>query len=223
MTNKSFQELQDAVAYTFRDPRLLERALTHSSTGGPMNYERLEFLGDRVLGLVMAHIVFETFQDENEGGLAKRHAALVQGRALAEVAIAHDLGDFITMSESERGSGGAEKETILADALEALLGAVYLDGGLEPVESLIRRMWGDAIHTLSEAPQDPKTELQELVQSKGLPLPVYEISGRSGPDHAPQFEIRLNVKGFDPVTAQGPSRRQAEKAAARFMLDRLKK
>lgn len=214
--------LEEKIGYRFRERQWLERALTHSSTADDYNYERLEFLGDRVLGLVMAQALFEQFPDENEGGLARRHSALVQGRTIAVIGQMNDLGDHIIMSLAERASGGGSKENIVADVLEAMIGAIFLDGGLDAAREMILRLWGDNIATLTEAPQDPKTELQEWVQARGKPLPAYEISGKSGPDHAPEFTITLRVEGEAPAQASGPSRRQAEKTAARIMLRRLK-
>jgi ribonuclease-3 len=219
----AFFDLEQKLSYRFKNPALLEQALTHSSRSAAANNERLEFLGDRVLNLVMAQALYQTFPSENEGQLAKRHAALVQGQMLGVIASVVSLGDYIVMSDAERTAGGAEKENILSDAMEALLGAIFLDGGLEPARDIILRLWGDNIATLADAHQDPKTELQEWVQARGLPLPSYEIVGRSGPDHAPVFEIELRVQGYDPIIAEGPSRRQGEKTAARRMLSVLKK
>lgn len=214
--------IQKILGYTFRDQKLLSLALTHSSAEGELSYERLEFLGDRVLGLVIAHALYDEFKKENEGGLAKRHSALVQGRTLSVIAAMNGIGDHMIMAESERAAGGAENENMLSDVLEALIGAVYLDGGLEPARDMVQRLWGDNIHTLTDAPQDPKTELQEWAQGRGLPLPKYDIVSKDGPDHAPVFDIQVTVEGFDPLTAQGPSRRQAEKTVARLMLRALK-
>lgn len=214
--------LEERLGYRFKNPAWRDQALTHSSKSGTGNNERIEFLGDRVLNLVMAEALFHKFPNENEGSLAKRHSALVQGRMLAVIGHTLSLGDDIILSESERLSGGASNENIISDAMEALLGAVFLDGGLEPARELIIRLWGDNIANITDVHQDPKTELQEWVQARGLPLPDYEIIARSGPDHAPVFEIEVRVRGYDPVLADGPSRRQAEKTAARRMLDMLK-
>lgn len=221
-------DLEEKLGYTFRDRPLLTKALTHSSTGfsstgEQRNYERLEFLGDRVLGLIMADILFKTFPDETEGGLAKRHSALVQGKTLADIASDYNLGESILMSDAERESGGAENENILADVMEALLAALYLDGGLDSARSVIEDWWGDRVHTMDKAPQDPKTALQEWVQARGLPLPAYDIISREGPDHAPLFIVEVQVLGEKPVRSEGPSRRQAEKSAAEAMLMMLKK
>lgn len=221
-------ELEEKLGYVFRDKALLTKALTHSSTGysstgETRNYERLEFLGDRVLGLIMADILFQAFPDETEGGLAKRHSALVQGKTLFDIAMEYDLGDNILMSDSEREAGGDKKENILADVMEALLAAIYQDGGLPAAYSIVEQWWGERIHTMDKAPQDPKTALQEWVQARGLPLPVYDIVSREGPDHAPLFVIEVQVLGETPMQAEGPSRRQAEKIAAERMLKTLRK
>lgn len=218
----SLQKLEEIIGYKFKDQHLLERALTHSSTNDSFNYQRLEFLGDRVLGLVMAHALFEEFRGENEGGLAKRHTVLVQGQTCAVIGQAHGIGDFIILSESEREAGGHLNENIISDVVESLLGAVYLDGGYKIAQRVILKLWGDNIKTLEEAPQDPKTELQEWVQARGLELPKYDIIDKSGPDHSPVFIVRLTIEGEDPIIAEGPSRRQAEKTVARIMLKNLK-
>lgn len=223
MSKKSFSALEEIIGYKFKDIHLLERALTHSSTNDTYNYQRLEFLGDRVLGLVMAHALFEEFRGENEGGLAKRHTALVQGLTCTAVGQAHHIGDYIILSDSEREAGGNLNEHIIADVVESLLGAVYIDGGYEAARKVVLRLWGDNIKTLKEAPQDPKTELQEWVQARSMELPRYEIIDKIGPDHAPVFVVRLTIEGFDPIDVKGSSRRQAEKTAARKMLKILDK
>ena len=200
----------------------MEQALTHSSKVGAANYERIEFLGDRVLNLVIAHTLFEQFPSDSEGNLAKRHSALVQGRMLAAIGTQVNIHDFVILSEAERQSGGAENENIISDAMEALLGAIFLDGGLEAVRPVIIRLWDKYIVSHNELPQDAKTELQEWVQARGLPLPEYVISGRTGPDHAPEFEVEVRVQGYSSVKANGSSRRQAEKEAAKIMMTNLK-
>lgn len=216
-----FSGLEGKLGYRFQTKAYLEQALTHSSKGAS-NYERIEFLGDRVLNLVVAEALFKQFPDENEGNLAKRHSALVQGRMLAVIGGNISLGDHIILSEAERMSGGASNENILSDAMEAVLGAVFLDGGFPVAQELILRLWAEYLLTVSDAQQDPKTELQEWVQARGLPLPDYEIVNRSGPDHAPLFEIEVRVKGYDSVSAEGASRRAAEKTAASHMIRILK-
>ena len=156
-----------------------------------------------------------------EGGLAKRLASLVQGQTLAEIANEHDLWNDIIVAGVEKQGPAQLNENILADCIEALLGALYLDQGFEICKDVIEKLYGYRIETYKNAPQDPKTELQEWVQAKGLPLPEYEITQRTGPDHAPSFIIQVTVQGFKPVKAEGSSRRQAEKSAARLMLEKL--
>ena len=222
MTSEALTLLQEKIGYTFKESDLLRAALTHASAGSERNYERLEFLGDRVLGLIMAQILFERFPQENEGDLAKRHAALVQGKMLAQIARDIDLGDPLILSESERAGGGSHNDNILADAMEALIGALYLDGGLDICAKLIRDLWAQNIDVMKEPPKDPKTALQEWAQSRALPLPDYSIVSRTGPDHAPEFEIGVTIEGYDQVTAKGFSRRIAEKEAARLFLEQRK-
>lgn len=222
MSSHSFEKLEAIIDYKFRDQHLLERALTHSSTNDAYNYQRLEFLGDRVLGLVIAHALFEEFRGENEGGLAKRHTALVQGATCTTIGQVHHIGDFIILSEAEREAGGHLNENIISDVVESLLGAIYIDGGYGAAQKVILKLWGDNIEMLETAPQDPKTELQEWVQARALALPRYDIIDKSGPDHAPVFVVQLTIEGFDPMAAEGSSRREAEKTVARTMLKKIK-
>lgn len=221
MTVGRYGALQEKMGCRIEGSPRLDAALTHSSTGADANYERLEFLGDRVLGLVMAEILYNAFPGESEGGLAKRHAALVQGKTLADIAREIDLGSVMILSAAERASGGAANENILSDGLEALIGALYLDEGLDFCRGAIERLWGGRVKVMNEAPQDPKTALQEWAQGRGLPLPAYELVKREGPDHAPAFEVKVAVNGFAPQAARGPSIRAAEKEAARLLLLKL--
>jgi ribonuclease-3 len=217
----NLEALQETLGYNFSDTSLLETALTHASTQTNKNYERLEFLGDRVLGLVIADIIFKTFPEETEGDLAKRNAALVQGKTLASIAKEIELGAFMILSDAERSAGGTDNKNILADVIEGVLGALYIDGGIDVCEKVIKKLWGNKIHHMSEPPQDPKTELQEWAQGRGLPLPEYELVEQSGPDHAPLFNIKVTVHGFPPKSSEGPSRRKAEKLAATLLLEEL--
>lgn len=219
----ALDRIESKLGYCFENKALIEQALTHSSKSGNINNERLEFLGDRVLNLVIAEALYRHFPQEPEGQLAKRHSALVQGHMLAVIAAAIRLRDDVILSEAERLSGGAENENILSDAMEALLGAVFLDGGLDPARKIILTLWGENIYNLTQAHQDPKTELQEWVQARGLPLPEYNIVEKSGPDHAPLFLIEVCVQGELPMQADGTSRRAAEKKAAHKMLSALRK
>lgn len=213
--------LQEKLGHAFADPSLLERALTHSSLGSDNNNERLEFLGDRVLGLIIAELLCEIHPEDNEGDLAKRHAALVQGKILTRLAREIDFGASIQLSDAERSAGGRDNDNILADGLEAMIGAIYLDGGLAPCRNVICALWQDSIKNMTQPPQDPKTALQEWAQGRGLPLPEYELVGREGPDHAPKFRIRVSVTDYPPATAAGTSRRKAEKEAAAILLAHL--
>lgn len=220
-TSKPILEpLQDALGYTFRDSALLASALTHASTGG-QNYERLEFLGDRVLGLVVAETLYEKFPGEAEGDLAKRLAALVRGELLAKIASRINLGAYLNFSMAERNAGGGTNENILADALEAVIGAMYLDGGFEPCRKLILALWDGHFEDMKTPPMHPKTAVQEWAQGRGLPLPEYKIAGQSGPDHAPVFAVTLSVQGYDDVTAEGRTRQAAEKEAARIFMEKI--
>lgn len=214
-------ELEQKLSVTFRNKDLLRQAMTHASSEGDSNYERLEFLGDRVLGLVIADLLYDTFPAEPEGSLAKRFAALVQGTKLAEIARDINLNEDLILSEAERNAGGADNDNILADCVEAMLGALYLDQGYAICKDVITRLYGDRVATVKTAPQDPKTTLQERVQGQGLDLPVYAIIERTGPDHAPEFTVEVTVQGRKPARGVGTSRRAAEKKAALQMLEMM--
>ena len=222
---KAVAALQKRLGHEFADPELLRRALRHSSAarseqgGGPDN-ERLEFLGDRVLGLVIADMLLKAFPGEAEGKLARRFNALVRRETCAAVARELDLGAVLELGRAEVHSGGQNKETILADACEAVLAALYLDGGLAAASGLIHRLWGPRLQDMSAPPRDPKTLLQEWAQGRGLPHPQYRIISRRGPDHAPDFGVEVRVEGFAPSRGQGASKRRAEQNAARAMLAR---
>lgn len=206
--------------HAFSDPRLLEEALTHGSALGRrgFDYQRLEFLGDRVLSLVIAELLYKTFPGENEGKLARRYVALVRREALAEVATKIGLGDHFILSPSEAAAGGRENPSLLADVCEAVIAALYLDGGLEPAAAFINRHWQPLMAREDKPPMDAKTSLQEWLQGRGLSLPVYRIVARTGPDHAPEFTIEVAADNASPVTGCGLSRRAAEQQAAAAML-----
>ncbi len=222
MMAKSIEALQETLKYTFKSPDLLRMALTHASTGAKQNYERLEFLGDRVLGLVIASLLFQKFPDEKEGDMAKRLASLVQGQTLAKLSARLSLGDYILFSDAEAAAGGATNDHILADVFESVIGAIYLDGGYDPCQKLIETHWADTLYTMKKPPQHPKTDIQEWAQGQGLPLPAYDIIGQSGPDHAPIFNIRLTVQGYDPISGEGRSRAEAEKNVAKAFMTHIK-
>lgn len=221
MNDAGLHDFQLRLGHVFRDPTHLGLALTHASTGAGHNYERLEFLGDRVLGLVMADILYQTFGTEAEGDLARRHAALVSGSTLAMIADAVQLGPVLKVSQAERAAGGAKNENILADVMESLIGAIYLDAGLDACKKVIATHWANILHTMDKPPTDAKTALQEWAQARGLPLPRYEMTGRDGPDHAPVFTVTVIVDGLSAVAASGPSRRLAEKAAATLLMQSI--
>jgi ribonuclease-3 len=215
-------EFSKKTGYTFSDPSLLEMALTHASIKtGQYDNERLEFLGDRILGLAIADLLFRHFPTEKEGKLAKRHTGLVQQEALVRVSRNLGLAMHLKLSPSEMKSGGHQKEKILADALEALIGAIYVDGGFPAAFGFIEKFWGEMLRERAQPPEDAKSQLQEWAQAQGLPLPEYKQVARSGTDHAPLFEIQVSVKGKGSAAAKAASKRAAEKAAALLMLGKL--
>jgi ribonuclease III len=229
----SAEELPRIIGYEFARRELLEEALTHPSALVPeprrrhrrtptkRGYERLEFLGDRVLGLVVADCLWRRFEGESEGDLARRHTHLVRREALVRVAERIGLGRYLFLSRSEAATGGAANPGILADACEALIAAIYLDGGFEAASALVRRFWEPLIEEMEEPPRDPKTALQEWAQARGPALPAYELVATDGPDHAPLFTVMASVTGVDPATATASSKRLAEAKAAAILLDRL--
>jgi ribonuclease-3 len=214
-------DLEKKIGHVFAAPHLLQTALTHGSLRTPQTYERLEFLGDRVLGLAVAALLYTRFPDETEGALAKRHTALVQQPALALLARGMGLSDAVRLSDGERGAGGADKDAILSDVLEALIGAVFMDAGYMAAHDFVARIYGARIEQDMAPPEDPKSKLQEWAQSRSLPLPVYEVTGQSGPDHAPLFRVSVQVKGFAAQEAEAQSKRAAEKAAAILLLQKI--
>lgn len=213
--------IEAEIGHPFARPALLEEALTHVSAGTEgRSYQRLEFLGDRVLGLVVTGMLFDAFPAAPEGELSKRLAALVRKEVCAEVARDWSLGDYLRLGAGERRSGAREREAILADACEALIGAVYLDGGLEAADRLVRANWLARMVAPAIALRDAKTTLQEVVQAKGLPVPVYRDVGRKGPDHAPEFEVAVKVERHAEARGTGRTKRLAERAAAENWLRR---
>ncbi len=220
----NLDKLQEIIGWKFRNIDLLKEAITHSSFLAKKNFnnERMEFLGDRVLGIVIADILFKKYPDEDEGGLAKRHSALVSGKTLALIAKEIDIGKYMEFSDSEKSTGGASNSHLLANAMEALLGAIYLDGDLQPCKKIIGKLWEDKIDMMVKAPQDPKTELQEWAQARKLGIPEYKIIEKNGPDHSPVFVISLHISGYNEITAKGSSKRKAEKKAATLFLEKIK-
>jgi len=214
--------LEAKIGHRFANPELLERALTHVSgvTSRVDSYERLEFLGDRVLGLCVAHMLIEAFPEETEGLLSRRLAALVRKETCAEVARDWAAAPFIRLSDGEAQSGGRDKNAILGDVCEAIIGAVFLDGGPQAAESVVRAAFEPRMRSPSRHLHDPKTALQEWAQGRRLAAPQYKLVGRSGPDHAPFFEIGVEVAGFSAAQGSGSSKRVAEQAAAKAFMER---
>ena len=219
-----YAELETAIGCKFRDRDLLVRALTHGSVrqsaSKRIDNERMEFLGDRVLGLVIAEHLHKSLPDVREGDLARRFNTLVCGDTCADVGKDIGLGQFLILSSSEADNGGREKETILADAVEAVLGAVFLDRGYEAASLVIHAIWGDRLDEISTTKVDPKSALQEWAQSQSLHLPRYSEISRSGPDHNPCFIAEVLVDGIEPQRGEGSSKRAAQQAAARTLLMR---
>jgi len=235
-------DLERLIGHSFTRPELLAEALTHPSASTSSHrpwakgqrgkrdasraisgrgYERLEFLGDRVLGLVIADLLWRRFATEPEGDLTRRLAHLVQRDPLTRVAAEIGLDRFLRLSPSEAAAGAARNPGILADACEAVIAAIYLDGGYAAAFAFIERFWEPLIAEMEGPPRDPKTTLQEWAQGRGLPLPDYQLTATSGPDHALQFTVAARVKGFEEATATGSSKRAAETAAAVALLKRL--
>ena len=213
----------ERLGHHFRDPELLIRALTHSSIGSPTrpDNQRLEFLGDRVLGLVMAEALLTADPDASEGQLAPRFNALVRKETCAAVARDCDLGAVLRLGRSEMISGGRRKEALLGDAMEAVIAAVYRDSGLEAARKIILRHWSKRLETVEADSRDAKTALQEWAQARKLPQPRYVEVERSGPDHAPVFTIEARLETGQSARAEAPSKRGAEQQAAAALLDRL--
>lgn len=221
MAEATLPQLQKRIGYVFANSALLEEAITHISFNPEgISYQRLEFLGDRVLGVVISTMLFDAFPNAPEGELSQRLADLVRKETCAEVARSWNLGDCLRLGQGEKRSGAKKRDAMLGDACEAVIGAVYQDGGLEAATTLIRHAWEGRMHAPRAVPRDAKTALQEAVQARGLPVPIYETASRSGPDHAPHFVVSVKVAGLGDITGEGSSKRQAEHAAAEAFLRR---
>lgn len=213
--------LAEILDHEFEHIEVLRRAVTHASAEPRAwnAYERLEFLGDRVLALIVAEQLLDRFPHEREGAIAKRHVSLVRREALAEVARTIGLGRFLILSRGEDDAGSRGSDTILSDAMEAVIGALYLDGGLEAARAFILTQWNRLLELDLRPPQDPKTTLQEWAQGRKLPLPQYETVTQSGPAHAPEFTVKVIVEGQEPCIGIGRSKRLAEQAAAAALME----
>ena len=221
--SKELAALQAALGHDFADPALLVQAVTHASVASPGrgDNQRLEFLGDRVLGLVMAEALLAADTQAAEGQLAPRFNALVRKETCADVAREIGLGQALKLGRSEMLSGGRRKQALLGDAMEAVIAAVYLDAGFGAAKALVLRLWGKRIGAVEDDARDAKTALQEWAQARGMPPPVYADVGRSGPDHAPQFTVRATLDNGQSAEASAGSKRQAQQMAAQTLLGRL--
>ena len=218
------EALQERSGYRFSRPELLRRALTHRSFGADHN-ERLEFLGDAVLSVAISSLLFERFSGSDEGDLTRVRAHLVREDSLHRVALALGLPEVLRLSEGEARGGGAQRPSILADALEALIGATFVDGGFNQAQALVTRLFGETITgaTADRWRKDAKTELQEWLQARHLPVPGYRITATTGQAHAQTFEVACEIASLDWVgSGSGRSRRLAEQAAAQALLDRIR-
>jgi ribonuclease-3 len=222
-------QLEELLAYRFKDQSLLHAALKHGSAAGRhragggragvSQHQRLEFLGDRVLGLVIARLLLEAYPGSAEGALTNRSQVLVSTGALAEIAAEFGLSEFLELDAGARAQQISRK--MAADACEALIGALFLDGGLVQASAFIERFWAKRIAGMATPPRDPKMALQEWALMRGQPLPIYEIVTSEGPPHAPVFRVQVTVEGHLPVAGQGSTKRRAEQAAARTLLERI--
>ena len=223
LRKRKFRVLETALGYKFKSEPLLEQALTHSSVRGSgakrQDNERLEFLGDRVLGLAIVELLHERLPTAKEGEIARHYNTLVRAETCARVARRIELGGHLKLSPSEAESGGRDKEGILADAIEAVLGAVFLDGGFNKARDVVRRIWIDGgAKAAADGHIDPKSALQEWAQGHGLALPKYTSLERTGPDHAPLFTSEVSIQGWPAARGSGPSKRMAEQSAAGQLL-----
>jgi ribonuclease-3 len=219
---KGRKELEARIGHSFAEKALLEAALTHiSALSGKSragSYQRLEFLGDHVLGLVVSDMLYRAFPDADEGELSRRLADLVRREACADVARTIDLGAAIKLGPSEANAGGRRRLAILADVCEALIGAVFIDGGYTAATAMIEKLWSERMLAPARPLRDPKTVLQEWAQARGLPTPLYREVERTGPHHDPEFRVSVALPDLGPVEGVGRSKRAAEQAAAAALL-----
>ncbi|MGB4191136.1 MAG: ribonuclease III [Rickettsiales bacterium] len=216
--------INQILGYHFNNPLLLNEALTHPSLRSghkSLSYERLEFLGDSVLSFIISELLMNNFPTEEEGKLAKRRAYLVSGEMITKIATQVNLGDKIIMTEAESKSGGRENDHNLENVLEAIIAAIYFDGGFPSIKPIIYDLWQPFIEQMVEVPIDSKSKLQEILQSKAKGLPQYKLIESSGPEHMLTFKISLLVDGYEEVVATGKSKQQAEKNAATLLLEKM--
>jgi len=212
--------IEQRLGHKPRDIGLFERAFTHSSVGND-TYERLEFLGDRVLGLVIAKALYDRYPQEPEGSLSRRYNALVARETCAEIGRQVGVSDLIKLGKQAREDGANMSENVIGDVVEALIGAVFLEGGLDVAEGFVLRAWKPLLEGQGRAPQHPKSGLQELAAAKGCKPPEYEVVSRTGAHHTPLFRVRVAVAGLGEAEAEGSSKQEAETSAAASLLSRL--
>ena len=213
--------VRDALGHDPKDLALFELALTHSSLGGG-SYERLEFLGDRVLGMVIARALYERYPSEPEGNLSKRYNALVDRDTCAANGREIGVPALIRLGKQAREDRASQSDNVVGDVVEALIGALFLDGGMEAAERLILKLWEPDLSNQRRAPQHPKSALQELAAARGVKAPLYEVVSRTGAHHAPKFTVRVSVPKLGEASAEGTSKQEAETAAATALLSQLK-
>ena len=223
MSAASARFVRERLGHEPKDMALFELALTHSSAGrGPReHYERLEFLGDRVLGMVIARALYERYPNETEGELSRRYNGLVDRQTCADNGREIGVPEFVQLGKQAREDGASQSENVVADVVEALIGALLIDGGLEAAERFILKLWSADLTSQRDAPQHPKSELQELAAARGCKPPHYEVVARTGAHHAPKFTIRVSVPKLGEATAEGASKQEAETAAAAALLTQL--
>ena len=213
--------VRDKLGHEPKDLRLFELALTHSSVGRD-SYERLEFLGDRVLGMVIGNALYQRYPDEPEGNLSKRYNGLVDRVTCAENGREIGIPALVRLGKQAREDGASQSDNVVGDVVEALIGALFLDGGMEAAERFVLKLWGPDLSNQRRAPQHPKSALQELAAARNVKAPVYEVVSRTGAHHAPKFTVRVSVPNFGEATAEGTSKQEAETAAAAALLSQVK-
>jgi len=220
MSSEVIKFVEQKLGYAPRDAKMFERAFSHSSAG-PNSYDRLEFLGDRVLGLSISAALYERYPNEPEGQLSRRYNALVARETCADVGREIGIPPLIRLGKQAREDGANQSDNVVGDVVEALIGALYLEAGLDAAEALIRRLWEPLVEEQRRAPKHPKSALQELAASRDLPNPHYEVVSRTGAHHAPKFTIRVSIRSLGEAEAEGASKQDAETEAAKALLSKL--
>lgn len=215
----NYTPLIEKIGYQFKDLHLLDLAFTHRSKSSDINYERLEFFGDRILGFCLSKKLYEEFKGDDEGMLARRFASLAKQDTLATIARNLELSQFLKLSYGEIKAGGTERDSVLADTVESLLAAICIDGGIEEAEKFVSKFWRPFFYEPDLGRKDARSHLQEIAQKMGKPLPIYDVIEVSGTEHQPQYLMEVTVEGYDPVRASGNSKRTASHKAAEELLN----